>query len=302
MKKLFSFRDIDTHYSLILFGLQINIRHKSNFKYTEATEYGLTIEKRSPQLIVSLTTFPARINMVHKTINTLLKQSTKPDKLILWLSENQFPEKENNLPQNLLKLKDFGLEIKWSEDLKSYKKLVPTLKEFPNDIVVTADDDMYYPTDWLEGLYNAYLENPNNLYTRRGCRIKIIDDKITVLRPRSYNFEYNFPTDMNNLLMGGAGTLYPPNSLHKDIFNVEQIKELIPTHDDIYFWIMAILNNKKIGVVGGFNYSFYYTEAASNNGLCTVNTAQGSGMTSEEAFRKVKKQYPEIIDKLKGNM
>ena len=299
MKKIFSFKDIDTHYLLVLFGMQIQIRHKCNFKYVEATEYGLTKEKRTPQLIVSLTTFPARINAVHQTINTLLRQTTKPDKLILWLADSQFPKKEDELPESLLKLRELGLEIKWCEDIRSYKKLVPTLREYPNDIVVTADDDMFYPTDWLEGLYNAYLENQENIYTRRGCRVKIVDDKITVLKPRSYNFDYDFPTDMNNLLMGGAGTLYPPNSLHKDIFNIEQIKSLIPTHDDIYFWIMAILNNKKIGVVGGFDYSFYYTKAASSDGLCSQNTNEGAGMTSTDAFKKIAETYPEIINKLK---
>lgn len=299
--KIFDFKDIDTHYLLVLFGLQLIIRHKSKFKYKPATEIGITKEKRNPQLIVSLTSFPARINDVHVTINTLLRQSVKPDRLILWLAEEQFLNKEKDLPQNLLELKSLGLEIMWCEDLKSYKKLVPTVKKYPNDIVVTADDDLYYKEDWLEGLYNAYLRNPNIVQTRRGCRIKILNDKITVLKPRNYNFDYNFPTDFNNLLMGGAGTLYPPNSLHKDIFNIEQIKKLIPTHDDIYFWLMVILNNVKIGVVGGFDYSLFYTESAKNEGLCKQNTNIGNGMSPNQAFRKIEEKYPEIINKLKEN-
>lgn len=297
--QLFSFRDFDTHYIITFFGVQINIRHKVNFKYKPAVEYGVTKEKRNPQLIVSLTTFPARINQVHLTINTLLRQNTKPDRVVLWLAEEQFPDK--NLPDNLTSLIDLGLEIKYCEDIRSYKKLVPSLREFPNDIIVTADDDMYYKEDWLEGLYNAYLQNPENIYTRRGCRAEIKDGKINILKPRSYNYKYNFPTDANNLLMGGSGTLYPPKSLYKDIFDIDLIKSLIPTHDDIYFWIMAILNNKKIGVVGGFDYSFYYTEAAKSDGLCSNNTSQGAGMTSGEALDKICAHYPEVIEILKGN-
>ena len=292
MSKLFGFRDLDTHYIINLFGIQINIRHGVNFKYSPAEKYGVTREKRSPQLIVSLTTFPARIDTVYLTINTLLRQNTKPDRVVLWLAEEQFPDK--NLPKSLTRLMALGLEIKYCEDIRSYKKLVPSLREFPNDIIVTADDDMYYKEDWLEGLYNAYLKNPENIYTRRGCRAVISDGKITILKPRSYNFDYNFPTDCNNLLMGGSGTLYPPHSLHKEIFYVEQIKTLIPTHDDIYFWIMGILNGTKIGVVGGFDYSFYYTEAAKSDGLCSNNTSSGEGMTSEEAFMKVLDKYPHV--------
>lgn len=294
MSKLFGFRDLDTHYIINLFGIQINIRHGVNFKYSPAEKYGVTREKRSPQLIVSLTTFPARIDTVYLTINTLLRQNTKPDRVVLWLAEEQFPDK--NLPESLTRLIALGLEIKYCEDIRSYKKLVPSLREFPEDIIVTADDDMYYKEDWLEGLYKAYLENPKNIYTRRGCRAVIKDNKINILKPRSYNFKYDFPTDFNNLLMGGSGTLYPPHSLHKDIFDVEQIKTLIPTHDDIYFWIMGILNGTKIGVVGGFDYSFYYTEAAENNGLCSVNHSGGFGMSSAEALETVAGRYPQIIE------
>ena len=296
MKKLFSFRDFDTHYILTFFGIQINIRHKVNFDYKPASEYGITTEKRTPQLIVSLSSFPARIEKVHLTINTLLRQNLKPDRVVLWLTESQFP---NGLPKSLTRLLDLGLEIKYCEDLRSYKKLVPSLREFPEDIIVTADDDMYYKEDWLEGLYQAYLDNPKNIYTRRGCRARIVDGKIDIIKPRDYNFEYNFPTDYNNLLMGGSGTLYPPHSLHNDIFNTDLIKTLIPTHDDIYFWVMGILKGTKIGVVGGFDYSFYYTEAASENGLCLKNTSAGSGMSSEEALDKISAKYPEIIEKLR---
>ena len=183
----------------------------------------MTTEKRNPQLIVSLTTFPARINTVHKTINTLLQQTVKPDKLILWLAKEQFANKEDDLPQNLLKLKDFGLEIKWCEDLRSYKKLVPTLREFPNDIIVTADDDLYYQKDWLESLYNAYLKAPQNIYTRRACAIKRKNYYYSVI-PHYANKDYE--PNYSNQLMGGAGTIYPPNSLHKDILDTDKIKNV----------------------------------------------------------------------------
>lgn len=306
MKKLFNFKNIDTHFIIILFGIQFTIRHKNNFNYKEAKNYGLNSPKsgikRKEKLIISLTSFPARIEKVDLTINTLLNQTIKPDGLILYLADSQFPNKEKDLPENLLKLKKLGLEIRFCEDLRSYKKLIPALVDFPDDIIITADDDIFYPPDWLEGLYRAYLKNPKNIYTRRGCRIFIKNNKIRVLKPRDYDFDYNFPTDFNNLLMGGAGTLYPPKSLSKDIFNLDLIKNLIPTHDDIYFWAMAILNNVKIEVVGGFDYSFYYTKNAKTNGLCQNNTKSGNGITSEEAFDKIAQKYPEIIEKLRRKL
>ena len=86
--KWFSFKDFDAHYNILLFGLRIRIKHKLFFNYKPAVEYGVTTEKRDTRLIVSLTSFPARIKTVHQTINTLLRQTVKPDHIILWLSED----------------------------------------------------------------------------------------------------------------------------------------------------------------------------------------------------------------------
>lgn len=289
-RKFFFFRDLDSHFYIDIFGIHLGFKNKKKILYKETTEYGLTTEKRNPQLIVSLTTFPARINTVHKTINTLLQQTVKPDKLILWLAEEQFANKEDDLPQNLLKLKDFGLEIKWYEDLRSYKKLVPTLREFPNDIIVTADDDLYYQKDWLESLYNAYLKDSTNIYTRRACAIKRKNYYYSVI-PHYANEDYE--PNYSNQLMGGAGTIYPPNSLHKDILDTDKIKNLIPTYDDIYFWAMALLNNTKIGLVKNCDVNLYNVENSQEVALCKVNNKKIS-MSDKDAFNLIFEEYPQI--------
>jgi hypothetical protein len=43
--------------------------------------------------------------------------------------------------------------------------------------------------------------------------------------------------------------LYPPNSLYKDVANENLFTELSPTNDDIWFWMMAVLNDTRIKVV-----------------------------------------------------
>ena len=57
------------------------------------------------ELIVSLTSYPARIDTVNQTIETLLNQSLCPDKVILWLAPEKFPNREADLPQQLLDLR-----------------------------------------------------------------------------------------------------------------------------------------------------------------------------------------------------
>ena len=294
IKKFFFFKNIDAHFYIELFKtIKLSLKNNFKFNYKEAKGYSLTNEKRTPQLIVSLTSFPARIPTIDKTINTLLNQTIKPDRLILWLAEEQFPNKEGDLTQELLNLKEKGLEIRWCEDLRSYKKLVPALREFPEDIIVTADDDLYYQQDWLESLYNEYLQNPNYIYIRRACRIKLKNNVFSV-NPSYAKSDFK-PTFLNQLL-GGAGALYPPHSLHEDIFNVEQIKTLIPTHDDIYFWIMAVLKGTKIKLVKIKDASLYTVEDTQRYGLCKVNNALSIGMSPATATERILEKYPQAYE------
>ena len=52
-------------------------------------ENGLNHEPRKEKVIVSLTSFPARLNVVHYGIKALMCQTYKPDRIILWLTEEE---------------------------------------------------------------------------------------------------------------------------------------------------------------------------------------------------------------------
>lgn len=295
-KKFFLFKILDSHIYLNICGIHLGIKYNKKFEYEPVSEYGLNKEARKTPVTVSLTSFPARINTVHKTINTLLNQSVKPDRLILYLAEEQFPEKENELPEELLRLRDFGLEIRWCEDLKSYKKLVPALREFPEDIIVTADDDLYYQKDWLESLYNSYLDNPNFIYTRRACRIEK-RGSCFVITP---NYDNNFyHPDYSHQLMGGAGTLYPPRSLHTDVFDTKKMLDLTPSCDDIYFWAMSVINGTKISIVKNKDLNLYNVENSQSEALCKINKSVLLSK-GKEPFNAILEEYPQIISLLDG--
>ena len=60
--------------------------------------------KQGERMVVSLTTFPLRIGKVHLTIQSILRQSRLADRVLLWLSKEEFPE-EAQLPENLLCVK-----------------------------------------------------------------------------------------------------------------------------------------------------------------------------------------------------
>lgn len=202
----------------------------------------------SPKLIVSLTSFPERMYDIHYAIFSLLNQSLKPYKVILWLSEEQFPNKENDLPKKLLNFKNYGLEINFTKDIRSYKKSIPTLKMYPDDILVTADDDIFYPKNWLELLYTDYQKHPDCILAHRVHKI-LFDENKKLLPFREWKRLINDgSSSLLNFPSTGGGVLYPPNSLYKDVLNEEIFTKLSKNSDEIWFWAMAILNKTKVKV------------------------------------------------------
>ena len=206
----------------------------------------LPIDKNKPKLIVSLTSFPYRIPTVHMTIESILNQTHKPNFIVLQLAEEEFPNKEKDLPENLLKLTKCGLIIRWNKiNTKSYKKLIPTLKEFPNDVIITVDDDIIYDKNMIKRLWESYLQNTHYIHCHRTTKVLLNKDNSFKVKPKHF---YKKPSFANKLV-GCGGVLYPPNSLYKDVLNGELFLSLAPTNDDIWFWLMAVMNNTKINVV-----------------------------------------------------
>lgn len=212
-------------------------------------------------IIISLTSYPARINTVNETICTLINQTIQADKIVLWLNPELFPNKESDLPNNLLELRNNGIfEIRWYHNIKSYTKLIPSLLDFPNDIIVTADDDILYPPNWLESLYNGYKLYPNSIQCHRAFKVRIKNKKILpykewyrgeIINGRGAMGVLHSETEIGfmNFFTGVSGVLYPPHCLHKDVFNEKIFMNLAATEDDVWFWIMALKNGTCINVV-----------------------------------------------------
>jgi len=208
---------------------------------------GINFQPRKQQLIVSLTTYPKRFNIVYLTIESLMNQTIKPDKIILWLSKEELNDEE--LPRNILKLKLRGLDIRIvDENLRSYKKLVYSLKEFSCCNIITCDDDTIYPKFFVEGLYNKIKISPNNVIAYRCSLIEKLENNklqpyLSWRSPQTNQPSFSlFPT-------GVGGILYPPNSLHSTVVKKELFLQLSPSSDDIWFKAMALLNNTKTVMV-----------------------------------------------------
>lgn len=254
--------------------------------------------------IISLTTFPARINTVHLVIKTLLAQTVPADKVVLWLASEQFPKREQELPQSLLELTHQGLEIKWCPDIKSYKKLIPALEIFPTDNIITADDDIIYPNDFLEQLLETHKHYPKDIIAHRVRKIAVRKNQILPYKKWRLSetrgiFNFAFRGGYNNLLGGGGGVLYPPKSLDSNVFDSEKFMTLCKHQDDVWFWAMAVKNNRKIiPTKRGYNLRKRTNEEVQSVGLWqSVNSKSDS--PNNTAINNILNAYPEIKSKLK---
>lgn len=199
-------------------------------------------------LIVSLTSYPKRIKYVFYTICSLLNQTIIPNKIILVLSIEEFPQKEKNLPKNLMNFDKEIFEILWvKENIKSYKKYFYTMQWHPNSICITVDDDIIYQRDTIENLLNCYKKNPTSISAL--CTNKLLINKGKILdynkAIQCYDNEICIPR-FDLIAIGFAGILYPPSILPKESFNLNLIQKCAPLADDLWLKFTELLNHTPV--------------------------------------------------------
>lgn len=234
----------------------------------ERRQHGLTTP-----LIVNLTSFPARYATLAPTLRSLLDQSLAPDRTVLWLAEQDIAA----LPAAVRQLEAHGLEIRSCDDLRSYKKLIPALELWPDAVHVTADDDVYYPPDWLAGLVAAHDPAAPAVIGWRthgvrtdaaGAVLPYQDWELATARTAADPGAALFPT-------GIGGVLYPPGSLHPDVLDRARFTALCPQGDDIWFYWMARRQGIRQRRVDGW-IDFVEWPASQDVGLRASNL-QGDG-------------------------
>ncbi|MEH6680950.1 MAG: hypothetical protein V7724_10410 [Sediminicola sp.] len=188
-------------------------------------------------VIVSLTTIPSRLHLVHLTIRSILSQKKKPKKTVLWIPE---PLK-SQLPKSLTTLECDLFEICTSPLHCPHKKLLHTLQAYPEANIVTVDDDLMYEPLWLETLYAQHLKYPKSIIANQSRFIS--HDADNVLLPYHQWPSHNSAglTSARILPVGAAGVFYPQDSLSPTVFDVALFMQLAPKADDLWFKAMSLL-------------------------------------------------------------
>ena len=208
---------------------------------------GLNKQKRLiPEIIVSLTSYPGRIEIVPGVIASLLRQTYKPDRIILWLGIEKFPERK--LPAIYDRIKKCGVEIEFRKDLKSHTKYYYAMQENPNSIIITVDDDRIYSHRLIETLINSYKINPQKVSAARIHRMTF-NDQGSLQPYNDWIYEYQGHVGKSSFqyfATGVGGVLYPPHILCQETFNIDVIQRICHNHDDLWLKVMEVLSGVKV--------------------------------------------------------
>ncbi len=241
------------------------------------------------KIIVSLTSFPGRITTVWMVVECMLRQTVKPDAIILYLSKKQFSSMDV-LPDSLKRRIGNIFQIKLVEnDFRSHKKYFYAFLEYPDDIVITIDDDIFYPTKMIEDLINQHKKNPDAIICRYGCKISY--DKDGNLLPYTF-WEESYNYHKINFFGSGGGTLFTPSKLYKDVTDINLAVKLCPLADDV--WLNAMVRLKHLDVICITRNLILPIFSDSKESLCSINN--GEKNMNDVQLRNVIDYYKKIKD------
>lgn len=198
-----------------------------------------------PEVIVSLTSFPARIASVHMTVQSLLEQTYSSKRVILWLAKEQFPHGEKDLPQQLVSLQNKDrFTIEWCDDLRPHKKYFYAMQKYPDVPIITVDDDVIYQDTMVQQLVDSYKRFPYAVSALRVHRIRLTEEK--EIAPYKFWEREIKDVGVPSLALcatGVSGILYPPHILPAETFNKARIQEFCLNADDLWLKTMELINH-----------------------------------------------------------
>ncbi|QJR81975.1 glycosyltransferase family 2 protein [Alteromonas pelagimontana] len=229
--------------------------------------------KNDKQLIVSLTSIESRLHLLDLTLNSLLSQSVQPTMIILWLSEHI-----EQIPANIKAFEARGVTVKLCEDVGPHTKLVHTLVQYPEAVIVTADDDTLYPKQWLAELVDAYFNRPGAIHCHRAHYINFnADGTLAPYTKWGWLAQGIVGADNRIFPTGVGGVLYPPGSLHPDTTNIALFRKLSPKADDIWFKFMALLQGTVSSKVNSRFREYMTTEGSQEEAKLGPQNVGGGG-------------------------
>jgi glycosyltransferase involved in cell wall biosynthesis len=262
-------RSVEALTNKVDFGINATLNAAALSRLVLAPESIQPVSGSRIDAIVSLTSVESRLPMLPLVLESIFTQTLSPLKVVLWISDRE--RVRSAVGACLDKFLASGLDVRFVEDVGPHTKLMYALQEFPEKPIISLDDDMLYPFNTIQYLWDQHLKHKNAIIanwarelsfgadgkvlgTRSGRLLtpplleqKIEQDTAFVSAPTLLGFPY-----------GTCGVLYPPGSLNERVFDVKAFQKLCPKEDDIWFKAMSLLNRTPVAVTNlGLNPPHY---------------------------------------------
>lgn len=213
----------------------------------EKERYELSSFKSSANtdIIVSLTSFPGRLDSLHLVLNSLFNQTLRPNIIHLYLGNSEFVS-HDKIPDSIKNFKSMGLKIFLVKNIFQYKKYVYLKSINEYSPVITVDDDTIYPTNMIEKLVEFHKKYPSVVICNRNHLITY-DEKGNTNPYQKWKKEFvNTKPSHDNFATGVGGVLYPKGFIDEYCINSKLIMRHAPYADDVWLKINAIRRNIKV--------------------------------------------------------
>ena len=210
------------------------------------------------RVVITLTTTSRRITLCRAVLFSLATQSIRPDKVVINISREPYLRDEGIKKENILftlitgipeKLQEI-FEVNWVQNTGPYRKLIPTLQRAQiNDIIITADDDIFYEKDWLKSLLNNFDPESRTIHAGR-VRYKR-KNKFGWLTSYIYwpLIKDEVILDSDWIVTYGGGAVLCRHWFSDSIINDTSYLKIAPTSDDLWYSKICQVSGLKVKVI-----------------------------------------------------
>lgn len=220
-----------------------NESHKEKVITCITYSYDVILKKteRIP-VVVNMTTWTKRDWCLPIMLTNFKKQTLVPDKIILWLSEEEYNKEK--LPKHILKCLSEGLltDIMWVKKNTYCHKRHECFKYFNDCFNVIVDDDILYPNNYLSEIVNSAKKHMNTITCY--CANSIEYNGVKPIIKHGVVGE-----SIYNNFMGGC-CCFPPNTYPLESFEYETLRDkYVPKCDESWMRAFFIKKHMKINIV-----------------------------------------------------
>ncbi|MDY7542774.1 MULTISPECIES: hypothetical protein [unclassified Cryobacterium] len=227
-----------------------------------------------------MTTHGARIERAYIALESIARGRARPARLLLWLDDEEI---FRALPQSLRRLERRGLEV--ILDLNKYKvhtKYYPYVKSVDVHVMplVTADDDVLYPREWLSALQAEHALFPNDVICFRAHRIPVVGDALGPYK--TWAPCNDFHAGISNLGTSVSGQLFPAPVVNAIRAKGDEFRTLVPDADDLWLHVCTVEQNVATRQIGRQSITFPYVPGSQAAGLYLQNVWNGGNDAAVE--------------------